>query len=134
MFFRRPKVEAPDFNKRLEDAARAGFSVERRTDGTAQLCSKRYAASVRDAAPGVIVDSIGRIMHGEVAVLEDGGFQKFWNIGGRRCGPALAAQLEEMHAFEEDLKEALRIESWYNTSLGTTNRVHHYDRLAGRES
>jgi leucyl-tRNA synthetase len=43
------------------------------------------------------------------------------------------AQLKALHAFEEDLTEALGLESLYNTSLGTTNDFHVYDRLAGRE-
>jgi hypothetical protein len=132
MFFRRPKVEAPDFNERLESAARAGFSVERVAGGSARIATNEYAALVSDAGTGVRIETLGRVIGGEIALLEDGGFQKFWSIGGRRCAPALAPQLEAMHAFEEDLKAALGIENWYNTALGTTNDLHRYDRLAGR--
>ncbi|MGA2435212.1 MAG: hypothetical protein ABSG25_07995 [Bryobacteraceae bacterium] len=133
MFFRRPKVEAPDFNERLESAVRAGFSVERVAGGSARIATDEYAALVSDARTGVRIETLGRVIGGEIALLEDGGFQKFWSIGGRRCAPALASQLEALHAFEEELKAVLGVENWYNTSLGTTNDLHRYDRLAGRE-
>ena len=70
-------------------------------------------------------------MGGEIAALVDGGYQKFWRAGGRNV-PALAGQLEALHEFEEDLREGLGLESFYNTSLGTTNDLHLYDRLTGR--
>lgn len=63
----------------------------------------------------------------------DGGFQKFWRVGNARKAPALASQLRALHAFEEDLREALGLESLYNTSLGTTNDLHQYDRVEGRD-
>jgi len=74
-----------------------------------------------------------RAVAAEIAALVDGGYQKFWRAGNRRV-PALAQQLKALHDFEEDLREALGLESLYNTSLGTTNDLHVYDRLAGREN
>jgi hypothetical protein len=64
----------------------------------------------------------------------DGGFQKFWRVDGQRKAPALASQLKTLHEFEEDLRAALGLDSLYNTSLGTTNDLHHYDRLEGRDN
>jgi hypothetical protein len=46
---------------------------------------------------------------------------------------ALAEQLRELHEFLEDLREGLGHSSLYNTSLGTTNQKHLYDRVAGRD-
>jgi len=46
--------------------------------------------------------------------------------------PALASQLHALHGFEEDLRAALGVDSLYNTSLGTINDVHNYDRVEGR--
>jgi hypothetical protein len=79
------------------------------------------------------VERAGWVLGAEIAALVDGGYQKFWRAGSRRV-PALAQHLKELHDFEEDLREALGLESLYNTSLGTTNDLHVYDRLAGREN
>ena len=50
-----------------------------------------------------------------------------------RTKPALAEELQALHAFEEDLKDGLGMESFYNQSLGTVSTYCHYDRLRGRE-
>ena len=47
--------------------------------------------------------------------------------------PALASQLQALHAFDEDLREALGLTSLYNVSLGTTADEHLYDRLEDRD-
>jgi len=70
-------------------------------------------------------------VNGEIAALVDRGFQKFWRAGDRSV-PALAQQLKALHEFQEDLREALGLVSRYNTSLGTTNDLHLYDRLSDR--
>jgi hypothetical protein len=66
-----------------------------------------------------------------IALLVDEGYQKFWDSGERQI-PALASHLQALHAFEEDLRAGLGLESLYNTSLGTINDVHNYDRVEGR--
>lgn len=82
-----------------------------------------------EAAPRI--ERAGWMVGGEIAALIDEGYQKFWRAGGRDV-PAQAQQLQALHEFEEDLREALGLESLYNTSLGTVNDLHQYDRLAGR--
>lgn len=47
--------------------------------------------------------------------------------------PALAPQLQALHAFDEDLREALGLTSLYNVSLGTTTDEHLYDRVEDRD-
>ncbi len=47
--------------------------------------------------------------------------------------PALAEELKALHDFEEDLKEALGQESYYNESLGTVSTYYLYDRVEGRD-
>ena len=69
----------------------------------------------------------------EIAQLVDGGFQKFFRAPSGRTKPALAEELQALHAFEEDLKDGLGMESFYNQSLGTVSTYCHYDRLRGRE-
>jgi hypothetical protein len=52
---------------------------------------------------------------------------------GRRI-PAAAEELRALHEFEEDVKEALGLQSLYNTSLGTTTPKHMYDRVFKRDA
>jgi len=128
MFFSRQKPKEPGFDDQLENLRAAGFVVERRPDSRARVTRGGCGAIV---AAGPRIEQEGWMSGGEIAALIDGGFQKFWSAGARRA-PALAPQLQALHAFEEDLREALGLISFYNTSLGTTNDQHQYDRLSGR--
>jgi hypothetical protein len=134
MFFRRVHPKEPAFEERLETLRQAGFETARQPDGRVQVSRSGCGALVTDlpgAAPHI--DRAGWLIAGGIGRLVDGGFQKFWGLGDERKAPALASQLEALHAFEEDLREALGLTSLYNTSLGTTNDVHQYDRVEGRD-
>ncbi len=132
MFFRKKQPALPTFEERLETLRRAGFEAVRQADGRVMVRKHGCAAMISDADPARI-ERAGWVVGDRIALLIDGGFQKFWAAGERRV-PALASQLTALHDFEEDLREALGLESLYNTSLGTTNDLHLYDRLAGREA
>ena len=54
------------------------------------------------------------LLGGEIAALVDGGYQKFFRTPGGRKQPATAGELQALHDFEEDLKEVLGEESYYN--------------------
>lgn len=135
MFFRRQQPAPPSFEDRLSALAGMAFAIARQPDGAVRATRGGCAAVVRpvDSGPPHI-DRAGWLMGGSIAALVDGGFQKFWAVDGKRRAPALASQLEALHAFEEDLREGLGLESLYNASLGTTNDYHVYDRVEGRES
>jgi hypothetical protein len=132
MFFRRQPSIEPDFEERLKALAQIGFEVARLADGRVKV-SRDGCAAVVSAGTPPRVERAGWLVAGEIALLVDEGFQKFWNAPGRRETPALASQLKALHEFEEDLREGLGLESLYNTSLGTTNDLHTYDRVEGRE-
>ncbi|MGA2327361.1 MAG: hypothetical protein ABSH05_13845 [Bryobacteraceae bacterium] len=127
MFFRRQPKETT-FEERLEALRAAGFETLPEPGGRVKA-SRNGCAAVIDSGPRI--ERAGWLVKGEIAALVDGGYQKFWRAAGRDV-PALAGQLEVLHDFEEDLREGLGLESLYNTSLGTTNDLHLYDRLAGR--
>lgn len=133
MFFRRAKPRVLTFADRLENTRKAGFRVEQQEGGRAGVVRDRYAALVEDSAPLPHIAKIGILVGGEIGLLVDGGFQKFFRTPGGKMIPALADDLKALHAFEEDLREALGLPSLYNQSLGTTCPYHHYDRLEGRE-
>ncbi len=65
--------------------------------------------------------------------MVNGGYQMFFVTPSGKRRPALASQLQELHGFEEDLRDALGLTSLYNLGLGTTADLHLYDRLAGRD-
>ena len=130
MFFRRGTQRAPGFEERIDSLGRSGFAVSPdRTLLTRGLC----AGVVRKNAQGAPeIARTGILVGGEIGVIVDGGNQKFLLTPSGRKLPALATHLEALHAFNEDLREALGIVSLYNESLGTVNELHLYDRLHGR--
>jgi hypothetical protein len=132
MFFRRRAPKTITFADRLADLRAAGFELDQPAGGPVTVRKNGCAAIVRDAAGQPRVESIGVLLGPDMARLVDGGFQKFLETpaGGRK--PALASELKALHDFQEDLREALGLESYYNESLGTIFDLHNYDRLSGR--
>ena len=104
----------------------SGFETQPQADGRIRVSRGRCAALIGDS---LHIQQVGRVLGEEIGLLVDGGYQKFWKTPNGQCVPALADQLKELHAFQEDLREILGLESWYNTSLGTVNDLHEYDRL-----
>lgn len=130
MFFRRKPPRTPTFQERLESLRGSGFRTDARPEGRVQVSRDACAAIIEDALDGgTRIHRAGRLLGDEIALLVDVGYQKFWQTPDGCRVPALAHQLEELHDFEEDLREALGLLSLYNTSLGTTNDLHLYDRL-----
>ena len=134
MFFRREKPYQPTFAERIETLKKLGF--------LADLSDPRQAVVTRDGIGALLkdrrgqhpqVDRVGLVVNREIAVLVNGGYQMFWKIPAGRMVPALAAQLKNLHNFEEDLKESLGLPSLYNESLGTTSDLHLYDRVEHRD-
>lgn len=133
MFFRRPHPHNPTFSERIDSARRAGFEVAAASGATRVsrgMCAvdlKESGGTVQALAPA------GIIMGNEIGALIDGGYQKFWRTPTGRQRPALAGELKALHNFEEDLKEALGQESYYNDSLGTVSTYYLYDRVKDRD-
>jgi hypothetical protein len=128
MFFRRRRPKETTFEERLEALRAAGFETLPEPGSRVKASRGGCGALI---APAPRIEHAGWLVEGEIAALVDGGYQKFWRTGGRDV-PALAEQLKALHDFEEDLREGLGLESLYNTSLGTINDLHLYDRLTGR--
>ncbi len=130
MFFRRGTPRVPGSEERIDNLGRSGFAVSPdRTLLTRGPC----AGVVRKNAQGAPeIVRAGILVGGEIGVIVDGGNQKFLVTPSGRRLPALATHLEALHAFTEDLRQALGIISLYNESLGTVNELHLYDRLQGR--
>jgi hypothetical protein len=133
MFFRNPKPKQWTFDERLASVQQAGFAVSRES-GRTVASRGGFAAALEDKGSGnVAIGKAGVLVGREIAVLSSGGYQMFLRTPSGKELPALASQLMGLHAFEEDLREALGLTSLYNLSLGTTSEAHMYDRVADRD-
>jgi hypothetical protein len=134
MFFRREHKKQPTFQDRIEAAKSAGFTVADAGGGRVRISRDGVTALVEDAG-GVprLTERAGLELCGETGALVDGGFQKFFQTPSGKRKPALAGELKAIHNFQEDLREALGLESLYNESLGTVSTFYQYDRLKDRD-
>ena len=134
MFFRRARPKQPTFQDRLEAARAAGFTVAAAEAGRVRVSRDGVSAMVEEAGGAArVVERAGIVMGGETGALVDGGYQKFFQTPSGKRKPALASELKAVHDFQEDLREALGLESLYNESLGTVSTFYHYDRLQDRD-
>ncbi|MFB3779280.1 MAG: hypothetical protein ACE141_16805 [Bryobacteraceae bacterium] len=133
MFFRRDPNRPVTFDERIQRLRTQGFEIQSLPSGQVVARRDSCAAVVAGDRETVNVVRLGLLVGGEIARLVDGGFQKFLETPSGRRQPALAAELKRLHGFQEDLNEALGLESLYNESLGTVCDHHAYDRLTGRE-
>jgi hypothetical protein len=135
MFFRRERPKQVTFSERMDNLRKAGFTVAPASGGAMRASRGGYAVDLKEGS-GASVDVSGRagiLMGSEIGLLVDGGFQKFFQTPGGVRKPALAGELKALHDFEEDLKEALGQESYYNESLGTVSTFYLYDRVKDRD-
>lgn len=142
MFFRQ-KPAKPVFDDYLKTCRTAGFSVEPGSapkGGKVQIARNGFAAVVsnEDDVPRLF-ERAGPLMLSkagktEIGRLVDGGFQKFFQTPSGARKPALASQLNALHEFQEDLREALGLTSLYNESLGSVSTLYLYDRVKDRDS
>ena len=134
MFFRRETPKVPSFNERMESLRQQGYTVTPETGGGMRVARGGCASVVREKGPGSVeIDKPGVLLGSEIAVLCDGGYQKFWLAPSGARGAATADQVRAVQNFMEDLREALDLISLYNEALGSTNEVHLYDRVKDRD-
>jgi hypothetical protein len=134
MFFRRRRPRTPTFADRLEDLRKKGFTVTPLAGGTVRAIRGNCAVDLKEEGGQARGAGLaGILLCGEIGVLVDEGFQKFFRAPSGRKKPALAEELQALHEFEEDLKEGLGQESYYNESLGTVSTFYAYDRVKDRD-
>jgi hypothetical protein len=134
MFFRRAPVLNRTFQERVDTLQGAGFTVAPRAGGTVRVSRGVCAVDLKESNGALQVeDRAGVALGGEIAVLVDGGFQKFFRAPSGNKKPALADELKALHAFEADLKELLGLTSLYNEGLGTVSTLYQYDRVKDRD-
>ncbi|MBC8167049.1 MAG: hypothetical protein H7Y20_14415 [Bryobacteraceae bacterium] len=135
MFFRREKPRVLQFSDRTDSLKQFGFTVQPGPSGQAIILKHGCAATIDErGGDSPVVSKAGVLVGKEIGYLVNGGYQQFFMTPGGKKLPALAQQLRALHDFQEDLKEALGIESLYNTALGTTSDQHLYDRVEDRDA
>jgi hypothetical protein len=72
------------------------------------------------------------LINGKFSRLWDAGYQKFFITDDNRKVPAFAEQLCNMRRFNEELRSAIGVPTYYNEALGSTCQVTTYDRVKGR--
>lgn len=132
MFFRHQKPKEFTFSDRTGMARDAGFQIQ---SGNKTRASRNgIGAYLSDAGEGkVAIEHPGVLVGDEIGVLVDVGYQKLFQTPSGKRVPARAEHLVELHAFTEDLREALGLTSFYNEGLGSTNELHLYDRVVDRD-
>jgi hypothetical protein len=134
MFFRRKRLATPTLSERLDALQRSGFTVAPLAEGWVRVAREGCAIDLKEEG-GVarVAGPAGMLMGPEIGALVDGGFQKFFQTNSGKRKPATADELQALHNFEEDLKEGLGEESYYNDSLGTVSAFYLYDRVKDRD-
>ena len=117
----------------LEALPAKGFRVSS-TGGVVRVEKYGCGAELRRMPDGrfqmTILPSI--LLQGQFTLLWDAGYQKFLITEERHKVPAVAEQLLNMRRFNEELRTALGVPTYYNEALGSTCQVSTYDRLQGR--
>jgi hypothetical protein len=72
------------------------------------------------------------MLHGQFTRLWDAGYQKFLLTTDGVKVPALAEHLANLRKFNEEMRTALGVPTFYNEALGSVSQVSVYDRLKGR--
>lgn len=110
-----------------------GFNV-RSTGGVVRIEKYGCAAEVRKTPDGryqmTLLPAV--LVGGQFTRLWDAGYQKFLLADDGRKFPAVAAQLSNLRQFNEELRKALGVPTFYNEALGSTCHVTTYDRVKGR--
>ncbi len=117
----------------LEAPATAG-RVFLKKHGCSAAIERNPSPDPNDPASGTrIFAKPGFLLGGEIAMLVDKGYQKFLKTSKSEIA-ATADHLKAIHAFGEELREAMQATSLYNQSLGTVSDSYMYDRVTDRDT
>ena len=117
----------------IESLSAKGFLV-RSSGGVVRIEKYDCGAELRKEPHGsykmTIIPSIMR--QGQFTQLWDAGYQKFLLTNEGRKFPIRVTQLAELRRFNEELRTALGVPTYYNEAIGSTCAYSVYDRVKGR--
>lgn len=118
----------------IESLAALGFKVGA-TRGVVRVEKYGSGSEFRQGSDGRFQMTIlPTIMHkGQFTKLWDAGYQKFLLTDDGQKLPALASHLENLRKFNEELRTALGVPTFYNEALGSVSQISVYDRVKGRK-
>jgi hypothetical protein len=120
--------------KAIESLAALGFGVGA-TRGVVRVEKYGSGAEFRQEPDGRFqMTVLPTIMHnGQFTKLWDAGYQKFLLTDDGQKLPALATHLSNLRKFNEELRTALGVPTFYNEALGSVSQISVYDRVKGRK-
>jgi hypothetical protein len=120
--------------KAIEGLAALGFTVGS-TRGVVRVekygCGAEFRKGTDDHYQLTILPTI--MVNGQFSRLWDAGYQKFLLTDEGIKLPALAKHLQNLRKFNEELRTALGVPTFYNEALGSVSQVSVYDRVKGRK-
>src|ERR1700740_2953801 len=127
------KVEERFSPRAIESLAASGFAVGS-TPGVVRVekygCGAEFRKGTDDLYQMTIPPTI--MLKGQFTRLWDAGYQKFLLTDDGLKLPALASHLQNLRKFNEELRTALGVPTFYNEALGSVSQVSVYDRVKGR--
>ena len=122
------------FNQpQVESLSAKGFLV-RSSGGVVRIEKYACGAELRKEPQGsyrmTIIPSI--MLQGQFTHLWDAGYQKFLLTHEGRKYPIRVDQLANLRRFNEELRTALGVPTYYNEAIGSTCQYSVYDRVKGR--
>lgn len=120
--------------KSVESLVSLGFAVGS-TRGVIRVEKYGCGAEFRKLPDGNIQMTVlpTIMLGGQFTKLWDAGYQKFLLTDEGLKVPALAHHLESLRKFNEELRTALGVPTFYNEALGSVSQVSVYDRVKGRK-
>jgi len=119
--------------KQIESLAALGFAVGS-TRGVVRVEKYGSGAEFRKGTNELyqmtVVPTV--MAKGRFTKLWDAGYQKFLLTDDGFKLPALATHLENLRKFNEELRTALGVPTFYNEALGSVSQLSVYDRVKGR--
>jgi len=130
------KLEQKTYDDALGYFREHGFDVLEAPGTAGRVFLKKYSVSAaiqKDGDTGIKIFAYpGYLVGSEISKLVNKGYQQFLKTSKTEV-PATADHLKALHAFSEELKEALGLPSLYNESLGTVSESYQYDRIVDRD-
>ena len=118
----------------IEGLAALGFAVSS-TRGIVRVekysCGAEFRKGPDERYQMTIAPTI--MLKGKFTKLWDAGYQKFLLTDEGLKIPALASHLQNLRKFNEELRTALGVPTFYNEALGSVSQVSVYDRVRGRK-
>lgn len=119
--------------KAVENLVSLGFAVGS-TRGVIRVEKYGCGAEFRKLPDGHIQMTVlpTIMLKGQFTKLWDAGYQKFLLTDEGLKVPALAQHLQNLRKFNEELRTALGVPTFYNEALGSVSQISVYDRVKGR--